>query len=139
DFPGTITFTLNGQQIHSTRVSDSPSTVSFTYTPSSSGSGTVTATVTDSVLYSASASAPMNYTSKQPLTSFTANVGGSLTTFSWSGGSGNHRVTRADNGTELCSSGGSSCTASSLPGFAPAGTQVVLRDDDGNQLTATVQ
>lgn len=60
-FPGTVTFTLNGQTINSQQVSDSPSTVSFTYTPSSTGSGTLTATVTDSVLYSASQSVAFNY------------------------------------------------------------------------------
>jgi penicillin-binding protein 1A len=60
-FPGTVSFTLNGQTIHSEHVSASPTTVSFTYTPTSNGSGTLTVTVTDSVLYSASQSVGMIY------------------------------------------------------------------------------
>lgn len=65
DFPGTITFTLGGQTIHTERVIDSPSTVTFTYNPTSSGSGTLTATVTDSVLYSGTSSTNINFTSPQ--------------------------------------------------------------------------
>jgi membrane peptidoglycan carboxypeptidase len=61
-YPGTVTFTLNGQTINTSSVSDSPSTVSFTYTPSSPGSGPLTATVTDSVLYSGSQSTTLDYT-----------------------------------------------------------------------------
>ncbi len=38
-FPGTVSFTLNGQTIHTAYVTNSPSTVSFTYNPTSSGSG----------------------------------------------------------------------------------------------------
>jgi membrane peptidoglycan carboxypeptidase len=60
-FPGTIVFTLGGQTIHSQNISDSPSTISFTYTPTSNGSDTVTATVTDSVLYQGTASQAMSY------------------------------------------------------------------------------
>ncbi len=78
-FPGTLTFTLNGSTIHSAQVSNSPSTVSFTYRPKSKGSGTVTATVTDSVLYSGSSSQGMGYSvpaKKKPLGSFTANYDG---------------------------------------------------------------
>lgn len=65
-FPGTVTFTLAGQTIHTASVSESPSTISFTYNPSSSGSGTLTATVTDSVLYQGSASASMSYSAPAP-------------------------------------------------------------------------
>lgn len=65
-YPGTITFTFNGQAIHSEKLSASPSTVSFTYTSPSSVSGTLTATVTDSVLYSGSQSAPFTYTVPPP-------------------------------------------------------------------------
>lgn len=61
-FPGTVTFTLNGQVINTQRVNDSPSTVSFAYTPTASGSGTLTATVTDSVLYQGTNSVAFSYT-----------------------------------------------------------------------------
>jgi len=60
-YPGHVTFTLNGQTISSADVSDSPSTVSFTYTPTASGSGTLTVNVTDSVLYQGTASKTMSY------------------------------------------------------------------------------
>lgn len=56
-YPGTITFTLDGKTIHSSGVNST----SFTYTPTSSGSGTLTATVTDSVLYQGSNSVPITY------------------------------------------------------------------------------
>jgi len=87
-YPGTITFTLDGQTIHSENVSDSPSTISFTYTPSSSGSGTVMANVTDSVLYQGSASQAMSYSIPAPAApqSLTLSLGthsGSTANFSW--------------------------------------------------------
>ncbi len=84
-FPGTVAFSLSGQTIHSENVSDSPSTVSFTYNPSSTGSGTLTATVTDSVLYQGSASQPMSY-SIPPPKSLTLSLGshsGTSANFSW--------------------------------------------------------
>lgn len=62
NYPGTMSVTLNGQIIYSTRVTSSPTTRSFTYTPTSNGTGTLTVTVTDSVLYSASQSTPLAYT-----------------------------------------------------------------------------
>lgn len=65
-FPGRISFTLNGQTIYSQTISDSPSTVSFPYTPTSSGSGALTATASDSVLYQGSASVAITYSSPPP-------------------------------------------------------------------------
>jgi penicillin-binding protein 1A len=61
-YPGTISFTLNGRTLYSTRLTSSPSTISFPYTPTASGGGTLTVTVTDSVLYSGSQSVAFNYT-----------------------------------------------------------------------------
>jgi penicillin-binding protein 1A len=61
-YPGTVTFTLNGKVLKTARVTSSPSTISFAYTPTSSGSGTLTVKVTDSVLYSANQSIPFSYT-----------------------------------------------------------------------------
>jgi hypothetical protein len=60
-YPGNITFTLNGKSIYSARVTSSPSTVSFSYTPTSTGSGELTAIVSDSVLYSGSQTVAMGY------------------------------------------------------------------------------
>lgn len=60
-FPGTVTISINGTQVQSFTVSDSPSTVSYNYKPTSTGSVTVTAQVTDSVLYQATA-APQTLT-----------------------------------------------------------------------------
>jgi membrane peptidoglycan carboxypeptidase len=67
-FPGTVTFTMNGKTLHSQNVSDSPSTVSFKYNPTESGSSSVVATVTDSVLYQGTDSATINFTSPPPKT-----------------------------------------------------------------------
>lgn len=60
-YPATVTFTLGGRTIYSTRVNSSPSTVSFPYNPTETGGGTLTVTVTDSVLYSGSQSMAFNY------------------------------------------------------------------------------
>jgi hypothetical protein len=60
-YPGTVTFSLNGKVLKSAKVTSSPSTISFNYTPTASGSGTLTVKVTDSVLYSASQSLPFSY------------------------------------------------------------------------------
>lgn len=140
-FPGTVNFTLNGQVIHSSRVNDSPSTVSFTYTPSSTGSGNLSVTVTDSVLYSGSQSAPMTYSAPAApslgLSGFSAVVGGSIVNFSWSGGGGNYSVYRSDNSLPLCpSTSSTSCSASSV--LAPAGTPVTLKDNNSGETTSTV-
>lgn len=134
DFPGRLTFTLNGQTINTSSISSSPSTVSFNYTPTSSGSGTLTATVTDSVLYSGSDSATLNYTSKQPLGSFSANNDGTKTNFTWTGGTPSYIVYDSSNNT-LCSTNDTSCSYS--PKLS-AGNLVTLKDADGTTQSATV-
>ncbi len=53
-FPGTIRFSLDGQEIKNFTVNDSPSTVSFNYMPTKSGQVTIKAEISDSVLYQAS-------------------------------------------------------------------------------------
>ena len=73
-YPGRIVFTLGGQTINSQNISDSPSTVSFSYTPTASGSGTLTATVTDSVLYTGTQSTTLNYSNTPPATQSTGTV-----------------------------------------------------------------
>ncbi|HEX4774014.1 MAG TPA: hypothetical protein VH234_00660, partial [Candidatus Saccharimonadales bacterium] len=140
-FPGTVTFTLNGQTIHTAYVSASPSTVSFTYTPSSSGSGTVTATVTDSVLYSGSSSQGLNFTMPAPvvasgITGFTAIINGSNVNFNWSGGTPSYVVYRSDNNNTLCTTSVGNCPAPVSQ--APHNTPVTVKDSSGNTATTTV-
>ncbi|HVX48417.1 MAG TPA: transglycosylase domain-containing protein [Candidatus Saccharimonadales bacterium] len=66
NFPGTITFSLNGTPLKSFQITNSPSTVSFNYGASSTKSGTLTVTVTDSVLYSDSQSQNFSYNVPTP-------------------------------------------------------------------------
>jgi membrane peptidoglycan carboxypeptidase len=129
-FPGQIAFTLNGQTIHSENVSNSPSTVSFTYSPTSSGSGTLTSTVTDSVLYQGSNSAALNFTQPPQVVSATASTSGApphTTTISWTGGSGSYTVNGS--GGSVCNSSGQGCSGPST--VAPAGSTVTVVDGNG--------
>jgi len=133
-FPGTVTFNLGGTQIYTTSVSDSPTTVTFTYTPTSSGSDTLTATVTDSVLYSGTDTAQLNFQlppspqgatgatttgTATPLSLTATTNSAKVTTFSWKGGIGPYTVTRTSGGTPLsanCTNNiGTSCEAYAVP------------------------
>ena len=145
NFPGRVTFTLNGETIHSQEVSDSPSTISFTYTPSSDGSGNLTATVTDSVLYSGSSSTPLNFTLPPPatvggtaITGFTATITGNQINFSWSGGTPNYNVTR-DNGVPLCQNVATTSCSATPKTLAPHNATVIVTDSAGHSAPATVQ
>ena len=123
EFPGTVAITLNGQRIYSSYVSQSPSTVSFTYKPTSSGSGTVKATVTDSVLYQGFASSAMSYTASSPISiTSPTNVTGSSPTVSWSGGRGTYTVNVSSPGSG-CSTSANSC-AVSFPNIGSYNVQV---------------
>jgi membrane peptidoglycan carboxypeptidase len=130
-YPGTVSFTLNGQTIHSERVSTSPSTISFNYTPSSSGSGTLTANVTDSVLYQGSSSASLNFTSTSPISlSNPTSQGVHRASLSWSGGNGG--ITAYVNGSPAsdCSNvSGNGCTVNN----APAGSSIYVQDSSGTK------
>jgi hypothetical protein len=138
NFPGTVTFTLAGNQIYTANVSDSPSTVSFNYTPTGNGTDSLTATVTDSVLYSGTASQQMAYSAPVAGPSnFTGVVNGSFVNFSWSGGSGTYTVARADNGNPLCSSATGSCQVGKSGATANTGTAVVLKDTQTQQVLAS--
>lgn len=134
-FPGTVVFTLGGQQIHSARVDSSPSTITFTYTPTSSGSEALTARVTDSVLYQGTASTNMSYSAPQTI-SLSTNVTGHIVSLQWSGGNGT--VTGYVDGaaSPQCNTSGSSCNIT----IAAAGNySVFVQDGSGNKSnTATV-
>ena len=130
DYPGTVTFTLNGKEINKQYVSTSPSTVTFNYSPTSSGSGTLEATVTDSVLYSGTASTNMTYSAPSAISgvSFSPSSGSTTPTVSWSGGSGNYTVS-------VSSGTGCTTTSSSCSITVPANTSninVTVSDDQGD-------
>ena len=127
-FPGTVTFTLNGQTIKTQNVADSPSTVSFTYNPSSSGSGQLVATVTDSVLYSASSSSNFTYSSgeSQNLNLTLGSHSGGNANFTWNSIAGNPSYT-------ICWSGFSSgCVSTPNTSYAITGLS------NSKQYSATV-
>ena len=139
-FPGTVDFKLGGSEIYSTSVSDSPSTVSFTYNPTASGSDTLTATVTDSVLYQGSASAPLTYSANtsSPITitspSANANVNGAVPV-SWSGGTSGANFSVAVNGNQECQTTNTTCSVG-LPG--PPGTFTITVSDDKSDPSSSV-
>jgi membrane peptidoglycan carboxypeptidase len=123
-FPGMVVITLDGTQIYTSDVSNSPSTVSFNYKPTSSGSGTVKATVTDSVLYQGTATSAMTYSAASPITA-TVGATGANATVSWTGGNGTFIVT--DNGAAT------SCTTSGCSIALTAGSNaIVVQDSDGD-------
>lgn len=145
-FPGTVTFTLGSQTIHTENVSDSPSTVSFTYSPTSSGSDTLTATVSDSVLYQGSDSTTLNFTlppppvaATQSLTVISPTQGQIVTTNSitvtWSATVSKTPYTvyvRKNSGSFVtaCTSSSTSCSAS-LSGVGSY--SLYVQDSDGNK------
>lgn len=137
-FPGTVSFTLGGNQIYSANVSDSPSIVKFTYTPTASGNDTLTANVTDSVLYSGSATANLTYApapSAQPLTILTATANKNLATISWSGGTGPYDLYRTDNNLPLCQK--VSSTSCQYNKSLASGASISLKDSSSPAQTAT--
>jgi membrane peptidoglycan carboxypeptidase len=128
-FPGTIKFTLGGQTLSTQTVSNSPSTVSFTYTPTSSGSGTITATVTDSVLYSGSDSAPINFTAASPIT-LAASTAPHTLNLTWSGATGTVTANISGQTYPSCTNvGGTNCSVTLSPGQYT----VFVQDSNGNK------
>jgi membrane peptidoglycan carboxypeptidase len=61
-FPGTVTFVVNGQTAGTKAVNDPQDNVTFLFTIPSTGAYNITATISDSVLYSASDSTTANFT-----------------------------------------------------------------------------
>lgn len=94
-FPGTVTISVNGTVVcTSTTISDGVP-VACDYTPTFTGDGTVTANVVDSVLYSGSDTATVNFTVAATPTPLSINTA-TPTSASWSGGSGTYTLTRTD-------------------------------------------
>jgi len=141
NFPGKVTISVNGNVVcTSTNISDGQP-VSCDYSPSFSGSGTVTATVWDSVLYSGSDQATINFTQapaqgqnqgqgNQNL-SITSVVASSNTyTVHWSGGTGAVGIYKGN--TLLCTSTANG-TCSYNKNQTPSGTQIYAKDSTNNQ------
>lgn len=142
-YPGTVNFFVNGQNVGSRGVSAAQDTVSMDYTATSSGNATVTAQVIDSVLYDTTSNAvTVNFQpgGTGPPTITSANASGGTTTINWSGGSPNFTAYNANTNTPLvggnCSgNSGSSCSVPTSS--APPGTPVYVRDG-GNKQSSTV-
>jgi penicillin-binding protein 1A len=128
-FPGTVSLIVNGQAAQSHNVSDSPSTVSFSY--SGSGSVTLAIQVTDSVLYSeTSASATVNFPiAVGPLNITSANTGGGTTTISWTGGTGPFTV--KNGAVTVCTAAAGTSSCGGPAALAPKNSTVTLTDSTG--------
>jgi hypothetical protein len=135
-FPGTVNFMVNGQQVGSQPVSGDSQTVSINYHPASSGEATVTAQVIDSVLYDATSEAQTINFSLGPAgpTNVTATNHSGKTTISWEGGTGPFTVTDSPAGNTGCTSSG--CKVDTVK--APPGSTVTVTDSTGKSQTATV-
>jgi penicillin-binding protein 1A len=127
EFPGNVEITLNGTKIYSSDVTNSPSTVSFTYKPTSSGTGTLKAIVTDSVLYQGTSSQAFTYTAPSTIAISDSTVSGASPTISWSGGSGTYNV--AVSGGTGCSTTATSCQIT-LPNVGAYAVQVTDNQGD---------
>ncbi len=122
-YAGTVNFIINGQTVHSTQVSNSNTSVSYTPDLNFSGNKTITAQVVDSVLYDATSNSvtitgsggggsggPLTITSPANA----ADVNAATVTISWTGGSAPYTVTR--NGAPVtCNPNSTSCNVP-LPG-----------------------
>ncbi len=137
-YPGTVTFSIDGQAINGGTFNISSSgTVTMNYTENFSGTKTVTATIVDSVLYDASDAGTITGNGGGGgggnLTLTSATKSGNTYSFTWTGGTGNYTVHRANgpnSGEVICSiSTGNGCQGTS----ATNATSVYLRDGSGTQ------
>lgn len=134
-FPGTVTFSIDGDTVRTVSVKSSPASVSF----SSSGSGkkTVTASVVDSVLYESSDSATANFgsgtTSTTPSVTGASNDG-ATTVITWSGGTSTYNVYREGNASPICVTNSKTCSVGTA--VAPVGSKVYVVDSKGKQSSA---
>jgi hypothetical protein len=134
-FPGTVTFSINGQTVKTSGVNDPQDNITFTYTPTASG--TMTATVTDSVLYSASASADINFTAAAVgPQGFTAHRTGTSISFNWSGGTGPFTVYR--NGSALGGTCSNTTTSNCSTTVANSSATYYVQDNSNNSKSSSV-
>jgi hypothetical protein len=128
-FPGTVTFIINGQNVSTANVSNSPSTVSFT-----APTGTTSATVklTDSVLYDASATVDVSCAGASNGISGLTHSGG---TYNWTGGTGQVTIYKNDGTSILC--GPVAANSGTCSGTPPPGGNYKAKDDSGNYVTGT--
>ncbi len=136
NFPGTVTFTIDGKTIHTSSVSNSPSTVSFTYSPTSSGTATLKATVIDSVLYSASQTASINSQAVSNLSVTVVSHGGpGQYRVNWAGGNAPYSVSVNNNPYPTCQNiNETKCDIAAGPN-----SQVVVSDSAGGSGSAQTQ
>ena len=138
-FPGTISFTIDGQAIANCPNScsgqvDAGGNVTLNFTSVYNGIKEVVATVSDSVLYENTASVSVNLTSGggggDSLDFDSAKIQGGNTKFNWSGGSGPYSVYRTGDGVVLPGCSSVSVSNCSTPeALAPEGTEVCVRED----------
>ncbi len=121
-FPGTVTFIINGQNVSTANVSNSPSSVSYTVP---AGTTSVTAKVTDSVLYEDSSTIDVSCAGASPLSNLTHSGG----TYNWTGGSGSVTIYKNDGVSILC--GPVSATSGTCSGTPPPGGNYKAKDDSG--------
>jgi membrane peptidoglycan carboxypeptidase len=127
-FPGTLTFSIDGNAVKTESVRSSPASVK--YTTNGSGSKTIKVTVVDSVLYDATDTAAANFGSAVSApTISSAVISGGQTLITWSGGA-NPITIRTQGGTVLCTNEtDGSCTANATD--APVGTRIRATDKNG--------
>lgn len=135
---GTVTIAVNGNTVcTSSNISDGVP-VQCNYSPTFTGSGTITATVTDSVLYSGSDTATVNFTpAAQPQgpSNFKATRGtGSHATFNWTDNGNGPYLVVDSSGNSICPSSGSTCSANNVP----SGTYYVQDKDKNKSNPATL-
>jgi len=142
-FPGNVSFSVNGTVVGTKNVSDPQDTVSVSYTIPSSGSYTVSATVTDSVLYSATDSKTVNFTKAGagPPTNLQAIAGGgNKTKITWDSGTAPFSVSDNIGGPLACTVSGCTVSSTGCPGSgaAPLGSAVTVTDSTGKSTSVIV-
>ncbi|HEX5797114.1 MAG TPA: transglycosylase domain-containing protein [Candidatus Saccharimonadales bacterium] len=126
EFPGTLNFYVDGNQVASRHIGASPDKESYKYKVAVSGKKTVRAQIIDSVLYDSSDSRSVSFSSNNESEDFEitgASAGGGDVTASWDGGSGTVKVYREDNDHLICQASASAgvCSGSWGPGGEPDG------------------
>lgn len=127
-YPGAVSFTVAGQVVNTTNVSDSPSSVTYTV---SAGTTSASAKVTDSVLYDASATTDVSCAGATPFGNLN-RTGGNYT---WSGGNGTVTVYKGNSGSGvvLCSAAASAGTCAA----GPPGGSYSAKDGDGTVIVGS--